>query len=106
MEHASRQKSTASGIETMILSLGQLIQPADADEIYDFAQGTIVAQAFTREQFHDRFRQMERRGLFWRAMGKKYIVTPKGEALGRSSLPPAKRDRMRLLILNKQRYSK
>ena len=104
MEPPSKQ--SVSGIETMILAFGQLIQPADADQIYDFSKGTLVAKSFTREEFHKRFRWLERQGFFWRTFEHKYVVTPKGESLASKSLNPKARDKIRLLILNKERYSR
>jgi len=89
----------------MILSFGQLLQPATAREIYAFATGTIVGKSLNEDQFRKRFKKLEREGFFWRTANNKFVITPNGERLARGNLDPKKRDKLRLLILNKQRYN-
>jgi uncharacterized protein YjhX (UPF0386 family) len=95
---------SVSGLDGMILSFAQLIQPANPGRIYAFAKGTLVPQLLTEAEFLKRFRQLEREGFLWRTAGDTYVVTPAGEPLVRSALDARQRDKLRLLILNRERY--
>lgn len=99
-------KVSVTAVDAMILAYGQLIQPTSADEIYEFSSETLISKSFTKDEFHDRFRQLERDGLFWRTAENQYVVTPKGDFFARKSLNGKRRDKLRLVILNKQRYSR
>ena len=54
------KKGNVSEIDTMVLSYGQLLQPADADQIYDFSKGTLVAESLTASDFRSHFKRLER----------------------------------------------
>jgi hypothetical protein len=105
MEQSSHNDPNVSGIDTMILAYGQLLQPADANRIYAFSEGTLVGNTLSKDQFHVRFKKLERDGFFWRTADNKYMVTPKGEALALETMSRKQRDKLRLLILNKERYN-
>jgi hypothetical protein len=104
MEQHSTKRSSEGRFDSMILAFGQLVQPTSADEVYAFSDKTLVRESLTRTEFDARFKWLERNGFFWRTADNRYVVTPKGEALGLASMDSKKRDKMRLLILNRQRY--
>jgi hypothetical protein len=89
-----------------LLAVAELLQPTDASEIHTFCKGTILGEALSEGELESHFRRLEREGYFWRTGLDKFVVTPRGEELARRVSNHRRRDKLRLLILNKNRHKK
>lgn len=100
---ANRSYSIAP-VDAIILAIAQIIQPADKDEIYEAVKDSPASADLDKGSFRSHFHVLENAGYCWRTADDKFVVTPQGDALARRSMNSKTRDKIRLLILNKERY--
>src|ERR1044071_1990611 len=93
-----------SSIDCAILAFAQLIQPARPEEIFEVARGNVQMDQPDEPSFFVHFNRLERAGFLWRTEDQKFVTTPGAYPLIKRALKPRDRDKLRLLLLNKQTY--
>ena len=106
MGRYSREKVEVALIDSTILAVGQLLQPVCPGAIFSFGEKSVIRDALDEKEFKIHFKRLEREGLFWRTADDRYVVTARGDTLARASIKAKDRDKIRLLILNKNRYTR
>ena len=91
-------------IDTALLSLIQLIQPASEAAIFLEAQGTIVLQILSQPDLGLHLHRLEADRFLLRTEKQDFVVAPKSYELLQRSLSAKQRDKARLLFLNEQRF--
>ena len=89
-------------IDPAILAVVQLLQPASAQEVYEFSAGTEIRNALDQGQLTERLRQLRRAKLLWRTPQGNFGLMPSGAKLAALSMPSEQRDKFRLLTLNRR----
>jgi hypothetical protein len=90
-------------IDSALLSLVQLIQPASRTAVLDEARGTFL-KALTDAEVSRHLDRLEADHFLLRTANGNLVVAPKSYDVLRRSLSPRQRDKARLLFLNAQRY--
>jgi hypothetical protein len=94
----------AAPIDSAILGLVQLIQPAHTERVYLESRDTVVAQFLNKQQLLRSLERLERTGFLLRTSDGLLVVGPKGYALVTRGLDQKERDKARLFFLNRKRY--
>jgi hypothetical protein len=90
-------------IDSALLSLVQLIQPASRSAVLDEVRGTFL-KALTATEINRQLDRLEEDQFLLRTASGDLVVAPKSYDLVRRSLSAKQRDKARLLFLNAQRY--
>jgi hypothetical protein len=91
--------------DATLLAALQLIQPATAAEVFGFVAGADWAETFTKKRIGERLVRLTEAGFLHEAGDNGFVLTPIGSALASTSMKPKERDRLRILILNRSRYT-
>ena len=91
-------------IDSALISLVQLIQPAHRDRVYLESRDTVLAEFLDRKQLLRSLDRLEEAGFLLRSSDGLFVVAPKGYALVGLSLDRKEHDKARLLFLNRKRY--
>jgi hypothetical protein len=91
-------------IDSALLTLVQLIQPASRKAVLDEARGTVVLKVLTDAEVNSHLDRLEADHFLLRTGNGHLVVAPKSYDLVARSLPARQRDKARLLFLNEQRY--
>jgi hypothetical protein len=91
-------------IDSAILSLVQLIQPAHTERVYIESRDTVVGEFLDKKQLLRTLERLEQTGFLLRSNDGLLVVAPKSYAIMGRSLNPNERDKARLLFLNRKRY--
>ena len=94
-----------TSIDAMILAYCQLVQPASADSVWRMAEKSNLAQIIDFHTLKEHINKLGRSGHLWRTADKRFVVTPSGDAVARHAFSSKNRDKIRLLSLNKDRYT-
>lgn len=105
MQRLSRRNSQEVGpSEVMLLVTTQIEQPVKKDVVYALLGQNPYYGRVSESDFNRAFNELERARYLWRTADDSYVVTPKAEPLIRAALKHERRDKIRLLTLNKRRY--
>lgn len=96
--------STIAPIDTTLLALIQLIQPASTDSIIQESNGTIIAQLLSKQDMASHLQRLEDERFILRTASDTFVVAPKSYAFIQSSMDSSERDKARLLTLNREWY--
>lgn len=96
-------ESTAQVSDTSLLAALQLIQPANAMEMFEFAKESGLVARTSQKRIGARLSKLCSGGYLWETGDNRYVVTPLGSALAAASMKSRDRDKFRLLILNGSR---
>jgi hypothetical protein len=96
---------TIAPIDAAILSLVQLLQPVTAAELLQEADKTIVAHVVNDLQMQKHLERLEADRFLFRTADGLFVVAPKSYELISRSIDAKRRDKARLLLLNKRRYT-
>lgn len=99
-----KQKLGPLNVDTVILSVAQLIQPCDLDGLTKQARGMLQEVKLNKRQAAARIKALLNAGYLWSRSDGFLILTPKGFNISKASLSPRDRDKFRLLLLNKLHY--
>ncbi len=91
-------------IDSAILGLVQLIQPAFRERVYLESRGTVVDEFLSKKQLFSNLERLEKTGFLLRTSDEMLVVAPKSYGLINRGLDANERDKARLLLLNKDRY--
>jgi len=94
----------AAPIDSAILGLVQLIQPAHPERVYLESRDTVIAQFLNKRHLLRSLERLEQTGFLLRSNDGLLVVAPKSYALLSRSLDPKERDKARILFLNRKRY--
>ena len=90
-------------LDSALLGLIQLIQPASRNAVLKQTRGTFL-KALNDAELNQHLDRLEAENFLFRSANGDLVVAPKSYDLIRKSLPPKQRDKARLLFLNAQRY--
>jgi len=90
-------------LDSALLGLVQLIQPASRNAVLKQTRGTFL-KALTDAELNHHLDRLEAENFLFRTANGDLVVAPKSYDLIRRSLQPKQRDKARLLFLNAQRY--
>lgn len=96
--------STIAPIDTALLALVQLIQPASTESIIQETTGTIVAKLLSEHEVASHLQHLEDERFILRTASGAFVVAPKSYAFIHSSMDSSERDKARLLTLNREWY--
>ena len=91
--------------DARVLAALQLIQPATSHEVFDFIADVDWAARLTEPKIGERLTSLCKEGFVYEAGDMRYIVTPVGSAFALTSMNRKDRDKLRILILNRSRYT-
>jgi hypothetical protein len=91
-------------IDSALLSLVQLIQPAHSERVYLESRDTMLSEFLDRKELLRSLNRLEKAGFLLRSNDGLFVVAPKSYALVDRSLDRKERDKARLLFLNRKRY--
>jgi hypothetical protein len=99
------EQSTVVVSDARVLAALQLIQPAKSNEVLDFFSDVDWAVTLTEPRIAERLKCLCSAGFLYEAGGMRYILTPLGSAFASTSMNRKDRDKLRILILNRSRYT-
>lgn len=100
---ANQPKAKVS--DATLLAALQLIQPAKADDVFGLVAGADWAEKLTKKRVGERLVELSEAGFLHEAGDAGFLLTPIGNVLASTSMKPKERDRLRILILNRSRYT-
>jgi predicted transcriptional regulator len=99
------EQSTVVISDARVLAALQLIQPANSNDVFDFIADMDWALRLTEPRIGERLKSLCNSGFLHETGDMRYIVTPIGSAFASTSMDRKDRDKLRMMILNKSRYT-
>jgi hypothetical protein len=90
-------------IDPAILAFAQLLQPFDAELVFESSRGEVAGVTLSAEDVKASVVRLSDAKLVWKTANNRFMLTPDGYEIVKPYISPKKRDKYRIYFLKQQR---